>query len=258
MEEPETADRLAALQGARSKLERAKEHIRYFDRSLRAFFENSPYRTFIETDSDGVQKCKLIVDRPVVLPPNLVCSVGDAIHNLRSVLDHVAYAVAKRNGCEGKWLYNAAFTARKTVVEFNAAITQRVVTEIGDAWVSFLRRIEPYQGGKGADLYTICALDNIDKHRNLLTISTHAVLYGSVRRGSGWGVEEMLAIDLSKSNEVSAWPDDPDRDTPFFVPRITFAEVEGVTDSESNTRRLTKFFNAARWVYANAQKTFFG
>jgi hypothetical protein len=110
--------------------------------------------------------------QPKPMDPRLPCLVGDAVHNLRSALDHLVYTVG-RNRVSKKTLNDASFTVRKSKVGpngFDEAIKEGKVTAFGDAWVRFLERVEPYHGGNGSDLYVISKLDNIDKHRDLILL----------------------------------------------------------------------------------------
>jgi hypothetical protein len=157
------------LIGALNKLQRADQHVKEFEASLDVFLRQNPQRLAIDPKTATLKELKFVRD-PV--PPALICVVGDALHNMRSALDHIAYAVAKRNNVLEKFLERVNFTTRERQTDFNDALKERKVACIGGAWELFLRRIEPYRGGKGENLHVISALDNIDKHRDLIVLET--------------------------------------------------------------------------------------
>jgi hypothetical protein len=163
-----------------------------------------------DANSSALKKEMLLSpDQPV--PAALICAVGDAVHNMRSALDFLTFAVAKHNGLRNKFLSDVSFTIRKDrdgTKGFSAAIKERKVARIGSAWVRFLESVEPYHGGKGANLYVISALDNIDKHRKLIVLAMEADRY---RAGSSAPFQR--GIPLEQGVKLSADPAHPDQKT---------------------------------------------
>jgi hypothetical protein len=84
------------LAGAYKKHERACRLIATFDDDLSTFLRENPIRVAHEA---GTKQAKFV--RSVFLPPDLLCTLGDALHNLRSALDHLAYSVAIHIGLTG-------------------------------------------------------------------------------------------------------------------------------------------------------------
>ena len=195
------------IAGAREKIQRAKQHIKDFEVGFSTFLRENPQRIWHDPNDPGLQKSLFI--RHADMPAPLVCVVGDAIHNMRSALDHLAFAVAKRNGVSKRGLRETDFPIRKTSGAFDKAIKDGKVAIIGVAWINFLKRIEPYCGGKCGDLYIISALDNLDKHRNLIVVDPLAdtfvwndvtQTYIAVERGLSFkdGIE--VALDPADPN----------------------------------------------------------
>jgi hypothetical protein len=84
------------LLSARSKVERANHHIRDIERWLRAYRDRNAHSVQIGTDAgeDSDGSGVRITNPAVQLPAeDLPCAVGDAVHNLRSALDHIAAAI---------------------------------------------------------------------------------------------------------------------------------------------------------------------
>ena len=74
------------------KLNRAKEHLDVLDAKLREFSRTQPFRV---THYEDVQKALYIMRLQIpIIDPTLAIIAGDAIYNLRSALDHVAWQLA--------------------------------------------------------------------------------------------------------------------------------------------------------------------
>ncbi len=158
------------LESAREKLQRAEQHIADFESGFSDFTRDNPLRPAYDPNPTMKQRAKLVRVRSK-LPGSLICVVGDAVHNMRSALDHLATAVAVHHKVDKKGLAETHFTVRPTKGDFYNAIKEDRVTKLGAGWVQFLEGTEPYNGGKGSDLYVISSLDNFDKHRKLLVLS---------------------------------------------------------------------------------------
>jgi hypothetical protein len=75
-----------------AKVDRAKEHLRDLQRELRSFFASDPYVVATKVAPETRRLIYYVAD--VADPPvKLSMIVGDAIHNLRSALDHLAYGL---------------------------------------------------------------------------------------------------------------------------------------------------------------------
>jgi hypothetical protein len=82
------------LKSFNAKLGRATEHVKVFDSELKSWMDKKLYRLVPKTNADFtehslVYRCTEDLDKTRV---SLV--FGDAVHNLRSALDHLIYAVA--------------------------------------------------------------------------------------------------------------------------------------------------------------------
>ena len=86
---------MPSLDGPLTKLDRARQHLREFDRAADEFVtsEPRPYRGISETDSrDGGRVWRLKIERHP--PDRLGLLVGDIIHNMRASLDHLVWQLA--------------------------------------------------------------------------------------------------------------------------------------------------------------------
>jgi hypothetical protein len=83
---------------SKRKLARAKEHIGDLDREIGLFMKLKPYERAIEPNTErfGEFTCKIKLVRP--LPSSLEVITGDAVTNLRAVLDQALFGIAVASG----------------------------------------------------------------------------------------------------------------------------------------------------------------
>jgi len=115
---------------------------------------------------------------------------GDAIHNIRSALDHTIWALTERSPTppNPQESLKIGFPISTNKGAYWGAGDQkgngarkRQAGWIGDAALAIVDRLQPYHGGNDADehpLAVIAAYSNEDKHRNLVA---SAVLATSVQ-----------------------------------------------------------------------------
>jgi hypothetical protein len=88
-----TTDRFSS---AWLKLNRAKRHVDDLEDEIRAYWKTGPISTrgtgVTETEGGGTGARTFTVENVKPLPDTIPVLVGDAVHNLRSALDHFAYA----------------------------------------------------------------------------------------------------------------------------------------------------------------------
>jgi hypothetical protein len=160
------------LRDAKLKVERAKKHVIDLEGVIRAFLNTNPYVVASKRDPNTRQLiCYLANVQPC--PSVIPIIAGDAIQCLRSALDHLAYALWRAGVyCSAtREDNNVAFpvtdAAKYTPAKFQGKI-QGSRQEVIDA----LKAIEPHEGGKGHPLWMLHRLNNIDKHRLLITVGS--------------------------------------------------------------------------------------
>jgi hypothetical protein len=168
------------LRGAYAKCERAVEH---HDRCLELFGEFIQNHSFSIADTDpGAPSGRLGSE---TVWTEISCVVGDAIHNLRAALDHVAYAVAA-DRLHAKYLKSVYFTIRSDRAAFDKAMRKGAFEQLmGSDWRAFLLGVQPFQGQKYEDLGRISALDNTDKHRLLFSLAPRSDVH-NLRDDGQW------------------------------------------------------------------------
>jgi hypothetical protein len=154
------------MSGIREKIKRAKKHIEDFKSELQIFHDSKPYAIRVDVDSSPMQPIVQILKADPV-PPYLACIVGDAIHNLRSALDHLACELVMANGNIPTQktefpILDQPITTSKLESRF-AAKVEGMRKEVVDA----IRNIHPYQGGSNT-LWRLHRLDVTDKHKTVI------------------------------------------------------------------------------------------
>ena len=175
---PQVLAELGSIGPVVLKIERAKKHVLDLEEALNAFFRAHPYGIRYKDDLNTRQRSYCLASARDV-PINMLLIAGDAIHNLRSALDHVAHLlVVVGKGSPGPFAH-VSFPIFETVAKYKAGRAGRIQGMRQDA-IEAIDTIEPYGGGKGEVFYHLHCLNNIDKHRVILTafadLVAHSIL----------------------------------------------------------------------------------
>ena len=152
------------LIGIRAKIERANNHLSDLDAACRAFCDTQEDQVSSSVNPNtGELTYYGPPDRDV--PMEIAIVAGDAVHNLRSALDHLAYQLVLANGNKPNRktdfpIFKDASDYEKNCVERTEGMSQKALARIGEA--------KPYKGGNDT-LWRLHKLDIIDKHRLLFT-----------------------------------------------------------------------------------------
>lgn len=152
---------MAQLGNARLKLERAKHHINDIERQWASFRRSG--RGVIIMDNPQTGYRGVFVESDETLQRSIGLSIGDAVHNLHSALDHIIWAlVSPHNPPTPERVQFPFATSPNGLV---GSIANRQVQLAGPELVKAVNEVEPYPGGKGDDLVLLHNLDILDKHR---------------------------------------------------------------------------------------------
>lgn len=151
-----------------AKYDWAKKHVHNFEAAVDSFRESNPHSIRRSHDVQAGQYVYYVEAVPVV-PDDLSFMLGDAIHNLRSTLDHLACALVIASGSEPN--SKTAFPIFDTPEAFSE-MSRGKVPGLGKMALETLDRVQPYKKGWGNWAWQLHKLDIIDKHRLLLTVST--------------------------------------------------------------------------------------
>jgi len=153
------------LDGPRTKIEGAKEHIAELDAELRRYREREPYRLFVEDEpesGDRVYRIK-IIEQP---PRRVARIVGDVLANARAALELLAWQLVESHSGlparEGD-RKRIGFPISESVEEFETKGLRKVDGASQQA-KDLLRAIKPYKGGNDS-LWRLHHLNRVDHHR---------------------------------------------------------------------------------------------
>ncbi|HUY55018.1 MAG TPA: hypothetical protein VMV23_07650 [Candidatus Nanopelagicaceae bacterium] len=161
-----------SLYSAGLKMWRAQTHLNILRDQLAALTEGDVYSFEVKIDADGLNHT-YYSSHPARVPDSIVVVLGDCIHNLRSVLDHLACQLVRASGQEPG---NVAFPIQheKTAVDPCTGIERPTLAlPVRDDIRDSLDSMQPYHGTDiGRRLNWLNGLDIIDKHRDQLVVAT--------------------------------------------------------------------------------------
>jgi len=152
----------------RLKLKRALEHLYALDDAVKAWAETDPCA--ISYESEVATRQQTLTQRVVSQPsdPLLLLLIGDAAHNMRQGLDHLAYQLAiKVTGKDPPRNATASMWPIRTKTHLQSTVANDIAPK-NNMPTGMYAAIEGFQADVGSDgelLYVLHALDNGDKHR---------------------------------------------------------------------------------------------
>lgn len=152
------------------KVERAKVHAAELEREIRRFFDAMPYKVGTKRDP---QSRKLIYYLTSVDPtPSCLALIsGDAIQNLMSALDHLAYQIVCSDTADSppnpNWIY---FPISDDATKYEAKKKGKMEGAHNDSFAA-IDAIKPYKGGNDL-LWMLYRINSIEKHRLLITVGS--------------------------------------------------------------------------------------
>ncbi len=156
------------LDSARLKLERGLHFISHISDTLNEYRAADNF----QVTGGGYSKDNLSLSLRANIPMSVMLSFGDAIHNMRSALDHVAYSFCKLDGSslpERKIAFPFGYCRR----EFEDKVKKLDLKY--EARKRFLQ-LEVFPFGAGQGILALNKIDNIDKHRIIPVAVTKAIL----------------------------------------------------------------------------------
>lgn len=159
------------FESAKLKIKRANQHITEVNALFGQFVNTMPYEVRSDFD-EAVGLYGLRVQMIAAPPPVIQVVIGDAVHNLRSALEHVAsdlIALALGEGERHRSKFPMHETRKNLVDMIDKGEIKPHFPKVSEA---ILNVVKPYKGGNDL-LWTLGKLWNIDKHR--LPITTYGV-----------------------------------------------------------------------------------
>lgn len=147
------------------KVERAQEHLASLSAEVRAYLESKPYAVSIRRDPQSRRLIYFVASvRPA--PKRLSALLGDTIHNLRSALDHLAFQLVwvATGKSPSNHVYFPIADDRSKYIEQR----RKQLKGATPAAIAAVDGLSPYKGGND-ELWLLHKLNNVDKHRVLIT-----------------------------------------------------------------------------------------
>src|SRR6476619_1299435 len=79
------------------KIKRSKEHINNLKQRIDRFDKGQPYEMIEQSNPERPENRQGILRILRPIPPGIPLAAGDAVHNLRSALDHLVWAAVGPN-----------------------------------------------------------------------------------------------------------------------------------------------------------------
>lgn len=171
---------LPDLGSAKAKIARARDHMQALEQLADDFLAASPYELGRQVREGG--RVHEYSFTKYTTPPDIFgLTVGDAVHNLRSALDHIAFALAQ-HGAKGAGVVmseteerNIQFPVCDDCGAFKEALRRGRLPHVKQAYRDHIGQWQPYRTDPQHPERTVPGvlqrLDNTDKHRVLVTMS---------------------------------------------------------------------------------------
>jgi hypothetical protein len=171
------------LDGAQRKVERAREHLQALQADVRTVTNANPYG-FVTELEEKTGHYVVRARQYVEWPARVGLVAGDVVHNLRSVLDHLAFQLAERGkGADRHTAWPIVADSKdygsqeglllKGVLKgHRARIKALQPYKARDAIAAGNSTAADFQNRWTAHIHTLVIgrLDNLDKHRSLLPL----------------------------------------------------------------------------------------
>lgn len=205
------AREITGVDSAKQKIRTAAKHLKAIKRSIARYSASRPYKIRIVKIKGEKTIHVTILRRP---PLEISILAGEMIYQMRSALDHLAFALIKCNATgiplPAKWEERTEFpicikipTSGNPPVPHPLPAPQgtfsRTLPGISLAAFAFIEGLQPYYG-KGATnhaLRFLRELSNIDKHRHLNIVVGRIQRLHDIRFASGVRVSGYETLDSS-------------------------------------------------------------
>jgi hypothetical protein len=154
------------------KFDRAKSHAAALREAVETFFKAQPYKVGAKHDPD-TRRLVYYIASAEPAPDDLSLLAGDALQNLATALDHLAYQlVCKDTGDAPPNPRGIYFPIADDQPKYEASKATKMLGASPQT-LARLDAIKPYRGGNDS-LWRLARLNNIEKHRLLITVGSQA------------------------------------------------------------------------------------
>jgi hypothetical protein len=173
----------------KAKLERAYERLAEVESRVASFTASSKHRIVVQKDP-ATGRTRVVLESAENVPVEINLAFGDCVHNLRSALDHLMGLLVLKlvPGADPDHIYFPIRENEKALISAlkDGKVGKAMATPIGQKiGASIVNDLKPY-GALDNPFRALTKLDNIDKHRLLLTVSALAGVTFDGRIGSNY------------------------------------------------------------------------
>ncbi len=214
--------------GVQAKLRRARSHLVELERGAAAYLDDTPFGVYTVADpTTGPVSYRVHVRAKP--PEDLGLMLGDALHNARSALDHVACRLVEHAG--GSITQGTAYPIASDAARFAVGVKAKL-RGASAAAIDAVRATAAHPGGDD-QLWALHQLDIGDKHKLLIPVG---VFLGTVNLHYGIQGTELPPIGLV-----------PDEITPIEegVEVLHIAEQPRFAETDGHTREFSFNFDLA-------------
>lgn len=206
------------INGLTAKLRRAEVHIFNLKEIWKGFLDRGAYPVTSEHDvNTGYRIFKIANVAPI--PIDVPLATGDAVHAIRTALDHLMYHLVSLHTRDPKVLKDAYFPICKNSEVFKARL-KRIKEFLDPGVKKAIASTKAYRRGIGRAFWHLHQLDIIDKHKLLLTV-------GAVNRVHSMSPAEIARLRHQFLGVLQDIPEVNDArnflkasSTPLFNPKI--------------------------------------
>jgi hypothetical protein len=157
------------LTGVSEKIKRARHHRRELADAIAAFYRERPY-VAQQIRDDG----RFRIFRAASVgsaPPDISILLGEGVHSLRSALDHLAFqlAIVGNGGALPPKPKKVYFPIGNDQPNYESRRADPASQGVSAGALNKIDALEPWHDGKGNLFWIIQEINNIDKHRVVLT-----------------------------------------------------------------------------------------
>lgn len=187
------------------KIKRANKHIDDLNSLWNTFVsENRHFLIFQEQAKPPRKILKPVTRKPLPFDFNLIA--GDAVHNLRTALDHIVCTLIKRNNKAINT--STGFPIHGNREKFEAGFKGKIAGCPENSFPLF-EAVQAYPGGEGNNIWNLNMLDVADKHRELLLAAQSIKIpKATVKNPDGETLASILGTSLTGNAAGMAFPID--------------------------------------------------
>lgn len=175
MSNPDILNAKSRLALIRVKVERAKKHLAELEAEVASTAGQNLYVFCMKADPETGKVSPYHGPLPIS-SFTMLAAAGDVVQNLRSALDHLAYHLAQVGTPDREPSHYVSFPISLSAKIYESRKARKVHGMREDAKKA-IDRLQPYKGGNDA-LWLLQELNNIDKHRFLLTVGRDHLFTG--------------------------------------------------------------------------------